>query len=238
MKSFTSGTGRAGMLHDGAAMSWTSGARAARPVGSDPIPGARVTAARAGVFTAASTGLAVTGHHLASGHPVPWRAVLLAAGVLFALVVPVARSLRSLPGVVAATGAAQAGLHLWLARAGAHPAAGGHAMDDHGHPHGAHETWHAGHHGASMTAAHVAAALLVAWLMQRADAACRAVAQRLGHALAGFFVRPAPAGLFLAVPRVLRPVGARGQSPPRNVVVLAHAVVRRGPPSAKPALAV
>ncbi|WP_405796609.1 hypothetical protein [Streptomyces sp. NBC_01506] len=86
-----------------------------------------------------------------------------------------------------------------------------------------------------MTAAHIAAALLVAWTMQRADAACSAVGERLrgalGGALAGLLVRLVPAGARVPVPRILRPVGERAQEPPRNSPVLAHAMTRRGPPA-------
>ncbi|WP_326810125.1 hypothetical protein OIE62_36180 [Streptomyces scopuliridis] len=131
---------------------------------------------------------------------------------------------------MSATGAAQVALHLWLSRAESHPAADPHGMADHGVPCDGHEAWHAGHHGASMTAAHIAAALLVAWCLQRADAACRSVGEHLGGVLAELFVRLVPAAPSPPVPRVLRPVGARAQAPPRASLVLAHAVVRRGPP--------
>ncbi|MFI5808522.1 hypothetical protein [Streptomyces sp. NPDC051561] len=63
-----------------------------------------VQAVRAGVFTTATTGLAVSGHHLASGHSVPWRAVLLAAMLLFGLALCTVRWLRSLRTVLLATG--------------------------------------------------------------------------------------------------------------------------------------
>jgi hypothetical protein len=209
-------------------MSWTSSTRTARRISQEPMTGVPVCAVRAGVFTAAGTGLAVTGHHLVSGHPVPWRAALLAAVLLFAVALPAVRSERSLPAVISATAAAQGALHLWFVQAGGHGAHDPHAMAGHG---GQHEAWHAGHHGTSMTAAHVVAALLVAWGLQRADAASRSLGQRLGEVLVGWFVRLAPTGPFPAVPKALRPVRARAQSPPRNSLVLAHAVVRRGPPA-------
>ncbi|MFC9607263.1 hypothetical protein ACFTTN_27870 [Streptomyces niveus] len=87
-----------------------------------------------------------------------------------------------------------------------------------------------------MTMAHIAAALLVAWSMQRADASCSALGECLGVALGGLFVRIDTAGAAVPVPRVLRPVGERTQAPPRNSQALAHAVTRRGPP-AEPASA-
>ncbi|MFE1961118.1 hypothetical protein [Streptomyces sp. NPDC059479] len=205
--------------------------------------------ARAAVFTVTGVVLAVTGHHVVSGHPVPWRAVPLAAVALFALALggvrisppPPPPQLRSrswplplpLPAVIAATGAAQLALHFWLARASAQGAPASHNIAGHGAAHGTHEAWHTGGHGLSMTAAHVLAALLVAWCLQRADAACLAVGQRVGGVLGELLVRlvrRAPARLFPSVPRVLRAVRTRAQPPPYNSLVLAHAVVRRGPP--------
>ncbi|MFD5778796.1 hypothetical protein [Streptomyces sp. NPDC126933] len=212
-------------------MPWTRDARATHRAGPDRLTGAPVAAARAGVFAVASTGLAVTGHHLSSGHPVPWRSVWAALGLLFLLTVPATRGPRSLPVVVSATGAAQAALHLWLTRAGERTGRDPHVMAGHGVPHHAHEAWHAGRHGVSMTAAHIVAALLVAWFLQRADAACRAVGEHLGDVIAEILVRLVTAGPLPPVPRVLRPGGARSRSLPRISPVLAHAVVSRGPPA-------
>ncbi|MEV0774529.1 hypothetical protein [Streptomyces sp. NPDC050428] len=186
-----------------------------------------------------STGLAVTGHHLASGGEVNWPAVWAGCVLLFLLTLPFTRRPRSLCAVVTATGTAQAAVHLWLARTA--PDTGSadalHTAAGHGSTHGGHEGWHAGHHGAAMTAAHIAAALLVAWSMQRADASCSALGERLGVALAGLFVRLDPAGAAVPVPRLLRPVGERAQAPSRDSQMLAHAVTRRGPP-AEPASAI
>ncbi|MGB8943234.1 MAG: hypothetical protein WCD21_23810 [Streptomyces sp.] len=198
------------------------------------MTGVLVAVARAGIFTGTSVGLAVTAHHLASGAPVPWRAVFLAAVLLFAVVLPCARAPRLPAVIIAATGAVQGALHLWLARTAEHPASASHsphAMGTEAPPGGAHAAWHAGHHGASMAVAHLVAALLVAWCLQRADAACTVLGERLGEVLVGFVVRLAPTGLSLSVPRVVRPVRARAQSPPIATVVLAHVVVRRGPPT-------
>ncbi|MFJ2439629.1 hypothetical protein ACIOWG_04025 [Streptomyces sp. NPDC087658] len=191
-------------------------------------------AARAGVFSVVSTGLGLTGHHLASGHPVPWPGTGIALVLLFLLAVPVARGPSSLPTAMVATGAAQAALHHWLTRSDAHSARAPHSMDRHDVSGGVHEAWHAGHHGVSMTAAHIAAALLVAWCLQRADTACRALGElgeRAGKVIVGFLVRLVPAVPPFAAPRVLRPAGAWAQPPPSNSLVLAHAVVRRGPPA-------
>ncbi|MEV7682587.1 hypothetical protein AB0O64_29160 [Streptomyces sp. NPDC088341] len=219
-----------------------------------------VALARAAVFTVTGVVLAVTGHHVVSGDPVPWRAVPPAAAALFLLALPALSTTRprrqpsprsrsrswplSLPAVIAATGAAQLALHLWLARNAAHRTPGpqgtpgahavGHGTVGHGAAHGTHEAWHAGRHGLAMTAAHILAALLVAWCLQRADAACLAVGERLGGVLGDLFVRlvrRVPPRLFPSAPRVLRAVGTRAQPPPRDCLVLAHAVVRRGPPA-------
>ncbi len=192
------------------------------------MTGVLVSAVRAGVFTALGMGLAVTGHHVVSGHPVRWGAALLAGVLLFVLALPIVRSERSLPAVVSATAAAQGALHLWFVRTEGHGVPLPYAPAHHGDPHA---PWHAGQHGISMTAAHMVAALLVAWCLQRADAASRSLGQRLGEVLGGFLVRLSPTGPFAAVPHVLRPVRARAQSSPRSSVVLAHVVVRRGPPA-------
>ncbi|CAM5704411.1 hypothetical protein SALBM135S_07616 [Streptomyces alboniger] len=217
-------------------MSCKDGVRAAHQHRSSlgPLSGVPVAAARAAVFTVTSAGLASTAHHLASGAPVPWRIVSFAAVLLFAVALPAARTPRPFPAVVTATGAAQAALHLVLARATEHhPAAASHpshAMTAGGTSGGAHAAWHAGHHGVSMTVAHLVGALLVAWCLRHADTACTALGERLGEVLVGFFVLLAPTGLLLAVPQVVRPVRARAHSPPVVSVVLAHVVVRRGPP--------
>ncbi|WP_351230970.1 hypothetical protein [Streptomyces sp. NPDC002133] len=208
-------------------MSWTSSRSAARRTGREPVTGVAVAAVRAATFGATSTGLAVTGHHLASGHPASWRAALFAGLLLFLLVLPAVRSLRSLTAVTAATAAAQYLLHLWLAGVSAHRPHPSHQapVDS-----GSHETWHAGHHGAAMTAAHLAAAVLVAWLMQRADAACRSAGQRIGDTVAGLVGRLVPARPPQAVRHMRRPVRARALVCSPGSLVLAHSVVRRGPP--------
>ncbi|MGP3952195.1 hypothetical protein [Streptomyces sp. 7N604] len=233
-------------------MSWTlSIARAARRADGWSAGGARVCAARASVFTVVSVVLAVTGHHLVSGGPVPWQDAMLAAGLLFALSTPLARALRSLPAVALATAGTQAGLHFWLARlsesalsahAAGHPPAGhaghvGHGLV-HQAPLHAHEAWHAGHHGPAMVAAHTAAALIVGWCLHRTDAACRsaprlarAARQSIGTALMAVWHRLTPVRPTVCR-RLLRPTRARARPPRRTAVALTYAVVRRGPPAA------
>ncbi len=213
-------------------MSWTvPDTRAARPTGSEPKDGVPAAAVRAAVFTAVGTGLAVTGHHLVSGHSVPWRAVLLAATLLYLLTVPAARRVRSLPVVVAATGAVQGALHLWFVRTGGHLHA---SPDQHAahHTTGAHEAWHAQpHNGAAMTAVHIAAALLAAWCMQRADTACLAVGYRLGHLLTHLLLRLVPPGRRPDSDRTPPAAPTPRPSHLATSILLAHSVVRRGPPA-------
>lgn len=212
------------MLHDGAAMSWTSSTPVARRIGPEPISGVLASAVRAGVFATVGTGLAVTGHHLASGQPVPWRAGLLVGGLLFVLALPLVRSARSLPMAFLATVAAQAALHLWFLRFAENEAVhAAHAM-------AAHDPPHAVHHEGSMTAAHMVAALMVAWCMHRADTASRFVGQLLVEVVGGIVVRLAPAGHVPAVTAVPCPTRPRAHPRRRNSQELEHAVVRRGPP--------
>ena len=218
------------MIHDGSAMPWTSRTRAARRIGQEPISGAPVCAVRAGVFAGIGTVLAVTGHHLVSGHPVPWRAVLLAGALLFVLALPLVRSARSLPTALLATGAAQLVLHFWFLRfVGHEPGHGAHAMASHDGPGAA---WQATHHDPAMTTAHVVAALSVAWCLHRADTASRLVGRLLIEALGGIVLRLVPATGLPVVTRAVPPARTRAPSQPRTSLVLAHAVVRRGPPAA------
>ncbi|MEV6781976.1 DUF1775 domain-containing protein [Streptomyces sp. NPDC051098] len=210
-------------------MPWTSRTRAARRIGQEPSSGAPVCAVRAGVFAGIGTALAVTGHHLVSGHPVPWRAVLLAGGLLFVLALPLVRSARSLPTALLATAAAQAALHVWFLRiVGREPGHEAHATASHDGPGAA---WQTAHHDPSMTAAHVMAALLVAWCLHRADTASRLVGL-LVEMLGGVVLRLVPAGILPVVSRAVPAARTRSPSQPHTSLVLAHAVVRRGPPTA------
>ncbi|WP_327660549.1 hypothetical protein [Streptomyces sp. NBC_00498] len=204
---------------------------------------------RAAVFAVVSTVLGVSAHHLMAEGPVPWAQSGVAAVVLFAVALLGligAQRARPLPRVVAFVAAAQGALHLWLTVSAPHaPAAAAHPMGSH-HAHGAHATWHEhlaggdGPFGASigMTVAHALAALAVAVLMQRADAACWTLARGFGTATDALRARiGAPWALLAGAvtarrrlrPSVLVPVCA-ARPPPRRPV-LADVVVRRGPPS-------
>ncbi|MEV4874620.1 hypothetical protein [Streptomyces cyaneofuscatus] len=197
----------------------------------EPGAGAAVAAARALVFAATSTALALCAHHLSSGRAVPGWSVPLAAGTLFLLALPVARRGAALPVVLAATGAGQAALHHLFAAVQSGTAAAPHR---HGTGLDLHQAWHADHRLAVvMAAGHTVAALLVGWCMQRADASCRTVARRLDHTLDRWLGGLAPAGP--SPGRRPRTGPPRAWSPPSpyNRTALNHTVVRRGPPATR-----
>ncbi|WP_326653385.1 MULTISPECIES: hypothetical protein [unclassified Streptomyces] len=187
------------------------------------------------MFALASAGLAGVGHHVSSGEPVTWRLLLAAAGAAFLGALPWAGRQRQLTVVVTGTCAAQLVLHQLLATAwsgrhgtphtAAHPMAGDHGL----------------HPGAAvMLLAHTLAALGVAVLLHRTDDQLSAlprlvgllattvrerVARRLGRWSTYAFRCPdaAPAA-----------AGSRALAGVPVCVVLAHIVVRRGPPGHGP----
>ncbi|GLP63884.1 hypothetical protein TUSST3_05040 [Streptomyces sp. TUS-ST3] len=191
---------------------------------------------RAAVFSVVGTVLGVSAHHLLAEGPVPWRQGAAATAVLFAVGLLGAQRPRSLATVVACSVAGQSGLHLWLTlTAAGHPG---------GHLHGAHPVWPGPLHGSlAMTAAHSLVAALVAVLLHRADAACWSVARGVTAALDAVRDRLAAARLLCArptspVPTAAVPVvPANDERPLTARPLLAHAVVRRGPPGASAALA-
>ncbi|MGV9454839.1 hypothetical protein [Streptomyces sp. NPDC003635] len=206
---------------------------------SSPCPPSRpapLRVTRAGVFTVAGTALGVSAHQLAADGAVPWRQAAAAAVVLFGVALAGARRPRSLGAVVGTCGVAQTALHLWLSAAHAHragPVAAGHTH----HGAAAGRPWHEQVHvSPAMTAAHAVAALLVAVLLHRADAACWTLARGVTSAVDAVRVRIATAGA-LGSERTApltavgpAPVLARTGPPPRKTAVLADVVVRRGPP--------
>ncbi|MEU6227728.1 hypothetical protein [Streptomyces sp. NPDC047042] len=200
---------------------------------------------RAAVFAVVGTVLGVSAHHLVAEGPAPWRSGVAAAVLLFVVGLAGARRPRSLAVVVVTSAVAQTGLHVWLSAAHARQLADtGMDMGTHAHlamP--AHGTWPARlHDSAAMTALHALAAVLVAVLLHRADAACWSLARGLTGAVDTVRARIATVRALLdGVPvparrrsRVRRP---RRTEPPLRGVLLADVVVRRGPPSAWPALA-
>ncbi|WP_318209434.1 MULTISPECIES: hypothetical protein [unclassified Streptomyces] len=89
-----------------------------------------------------------------------------------------------------------------------------------------------------MSVVHLVAALLVGWLMQCADAAVRgavaAAVHRVADAVTELLVRLLSPTRFLRPPPAIRQVRPRSRSRAYpSMVVLAHVVVRRGPPAGR-----
>ncbi|MFF2198507.1 hypothetical protein ACFVXK_36940, partial [Streptomyces sp. NPDC058157] len=131
---------------------------------------------RAAVFALLSSALAVVGHLLAAGDAVSWPRVAGGTAFAFALSWTVARTSRPWWHVVAATGLAQLVLHRALSdrRSACHGAALGHD--------GVPQAVRAAHRSMwAMTAAHGAAACLLALLMYRADRALDGLPATVGR---------------------------------------------------------
>ena len=198
------------------------------------------TCARAGLFAVLGTVLATFGHHAIAEGTVPWRPAGAMAVAQFAAVWPLAHRRCTPTATVACTLATQGLLHLVLSCADGdmradglgHATHAGHGTEVAGDGH----AWH--HAGAAMTLVHVAAALVVAWLLQRADAGMTAALGAL-RILAGAAVgtlaqalRRAigdPGGLVPALPG-RRPGSSFEAAAPAWDDVLEHSLVRRGPP--------
>ncbi|WP_237519816.1 hypothetical protein [Streptomyces sp. HUCO-GS316] len=192
---------------------------------------------RAAVFALVGTVLGMSSHHLVGQGPMPWRQSAAAAAVLFGLGLAGTRRPRSLPAVVAACVAAQAGLHLWLVT---ERPAGSASTALHVH-HGMDVpmAWHDRLHGSlAMTAVHAAAAVLVAVLLHRADTVCWSLARGLPATVDAARARIASVWTLLgertAAPETGIPglVRDRWERPPLKGAVLWNVVVRRGPPRA------
>jgi hypothetical protein len=192
---------------------------------------------RAAVFAVVGTVLGISAHHLLAEGPVPWSQGAAATAVLFAVGLIGVQRPRRLATVVACSVAGQSGLHLWLTL----NAAGHHQG---GHVHGARPAWHEQLYGSlAMTAAHSLVAALVAVLLHRADAACWTVARGVTAALDAVRDRLAAARLLFTRPASPAPPAAPAvvptydERPLTERPLLAHTVVRRGPPAASAALA-
>ncbi|MFE9842022.1 DUF1775 domain-containing protein [Streptomyces goshikiensis] len=189
------------------------------------------------MFTLISSTLAAVGHHLASEEPVSWRRAAAGAVVVLALSWCAARPCRPGWHVLGATALAQLLLHQALSvprlagpqHAGAHGGVLGIGRTAH------HGTW-------LMTAAHCAAACVMALLMHRADQALSRLPDTVGRwvqaAVAATVtafrircrpgVRPAPRTVPVALDgAAVRPAAATATA---TATMLYHAVVRRGPP--------
>jgi hypothetical protein len=193
---------------------------------------------RAAVFAAVGTVLGVSAHHLIAEGPAPWRQSAWAASALFGIGLAGARRPRTLGAVTATSAAAQVGLHLWLSAAHAHTAMPTMTMHAH-HTMNTHGAWHERLHGSlTMTAVHAVAAVLVAVLLHRADAACWSLARGLTVVADGVRARIATVWALLSD----RPAAAEGELPTLALAwmerplpqgaLLADVVVRRGPPPA------
>ncbi|MFC4467337.1 hypothetical protein ACFPH6_22880 [Streptomyces xiangluensis] len=206
-----------------------------------PLP-----ALRAVVFAVVGTVLGMSAHHLLAEGPVPWAQGAVAAGALFGLGLVGTRRPRSLATVVACSVVAQAGLHLWLTLTVHEGHAAATTMGHHGTDTGdTHAAWHERlHDSLAMTMAHTLVAVLVAVLLHRADATCWSLAHG-GLSTALDAMRPrltavrtllagrSTAAMGLKVPF---PAPQEPERPPPRGPVLAHALVRRGPPPTRPAL--
>ncbi|NUQ99704.1 MAG: hypothetical protein HOY79_25175 [Streptomyces sp.] len=195
------------------------------------------TCARAGLFAVLGTVLAAFGHHAIAEGTVPWRLVGVAVVAQFASVWPLARRRYAPAATVLCTLAVQGGLHLALSYADGDPPAAmpGHAIHA-GQGAAAVGDGHAWHHaGAAMTTVHVAAALVVAWLLCRADARMTAALVALATAAVAGLARMLPWPAFgTGRPTLALPGRQPGTSfevaAPAWDDVLEHTVVRRGPP--------
>ncbi|KRD21024.1 hypothetical protein ASE41_16125 [Streptomyces sp. Root264] len=209
-----------------------------RRAGADRA-GRAETCARAGLFAVLGTVLAAFGHHAIAEGTVPWRLVTVLTVAQFSAVWPLARRRCAPVTTIGVTLATQGVLHLALSCAD-----GDAPMASTGHTsHAGHMTavgdghsWH--HAGAAMTLVHTAAALVVAWLLHRADtrmtaalATLRTLAGAAASALALMRPRAVTDQDRPAVRRPRRRSGAFFEAAAQaREEVLEHAVVRRGPP--------
>ncbi|MEV7542514.1 hypothetical protein [Streptomyces sp. NPDC089915] len=171
-------------------------------------------------------------HHLASGDEVSWARVAAGTAVAFALSWTVSRISRPWWHVVAATGLAQLVLHRVLSdgQPVCHGPAGGHE--------GAPQAVRLALRGVwAMTAAHCAAACLLALLMYRADRALGRLPETVGR-WAQRAVAAAAAAFGSLRPPWSGPRPPAGPTPhggpataPGTAAALSHVVVRRGPPA-------
>ncbi|MFJ1806888.1 MULTISPECIES: hypothetical protein [unclassified Streptomyces] len=197
------------------------------------------TCARAGLFAVLGTVLATFGHHAIDEGTVPWRLVTVLVVAQFSAVRPLARRRYAPVATVGFTLVTQGALHLALSYAGGdasmaadprHTMHAGHMAAGDGH------SWH--HAGAAMTTAHTAAALVVAWLLHRADTRMAAALNSLRT-----LARAAAVALTQMPPRSLADPDLVASRLPRRRAgtffeaaaqareeALEHAVVRRGPP--------
>lgn len=193
------------------------------------------------MFALAGSVLAALGHQAVADGTVPWRFVMLLAGAQFAAVWPVARRRFSLRSALGCALAVQGALHLALTIAGAFDPAGavqaGHAAHGvRGHAAMAAADGHAWYPAsAALSVIHVLAALAVAWLLHRADAAV-AAALGIARAVRGIavavaaWVRSLLGGAQVRALLVVPVSGCFARPARARTLLLGYALVRRGPP--------
>lgn len=199
-----------------------------QPAAHRPAP---LPVLRAAVFAVVGTVLGVSAHHLAAEGAVPWARGSAVAAALFGLGLVGVRRPRHMGTVVACSVVGQSGLHLWLTL-GAHaqPPAHQHGHHMQGAPTGSYDS-------VAMAAAHALAAVLVAILLHRADAACWTLARGVAAVLDAARAHVATARALFTRPRTVGrlwppvPVPAETGWSAATGPVLAYAVVRRGPPA-------
>lgn len=176
---------------------------------------------RAAVFAAVCLGVSAGGHVLSGHQPVNLPGLAAGFGLALTLGGALAGRERSLPTVLAAMLAGEAGLHLLFCALGpehvAHAATmtAGAAMPA-GHP-------MAGHAGFAMVLGHAWAGLVAAWWLHRGDRAAWSLLRRLGARLFRYLLPPAP-----LTPAPRAPVAVRVTAP--HARRIRYCLVERGPP--------
>ncbi|MFG2084743.1 MULTISPECIES: hypothetical protein [unclassified Spirillospora] len=191
---------------------------------------------RSAAFSAVCVAVSASGHALVSGAGLPWGPLAAGWVVTLFLVTPLAGRERSRTGITATLLCGQTVLHVLfsLGQAHAHP---GHAAAMPGtHAHGMPAPLMP---DPAMFAMHLAAAFVFGWVLHRGEHAiwrtvriavrtAGALTGPLAGMLAAVLARPAPRP---PKPRIRMPRRCEEEAPRGGVVLLGHAVVRRGPPA-------
>lgn len=194
------------------------------------------TCVRAAVFAVVGSVLAVSGHYAVADGVTPWRPTALLVLAQFAVAWPAARRRFAPVATLGCTLGVQGLLHVSPALAAGPAGPGQLALGSRPHAMVAPSSasgWH--QVSATMTAAHVLAALTVAWLLHRADATL-AIAVRFARAVrgvAGSLGSRLSAGLTGIGPRPLphlEPIEHLALVEAPRTRTLEHPLVRRGPP--------
>jgi hypothetical protein len=202
---------------------------------------------RAAAFSGVCVSASGCAHALASQAGLSWRSLLAGWLVMLCLVTPLAGRERSRPGIIAMLLCGQMVLHVVFAVGqcrGASAAAPGAALPSAAHAmqgHGAGAVMGASlMPGPAMFAVHLVAAAVLGWLVHHGDRALW-ILVRASRRVTGTLTGPLQAllGAILArlsaLPRQVAPVvGAvlGAEDAPSEIVLLHHAVIRRGPPRA------